>query len=540
LKKDNIVKKSKMNLLALVILSLFVNLALFSQTENPPQSPDLSVNLSNEEKKTDEKENDLLKAILKTPEELPEGENINEITILNIDDCILIALEKNNTLQNSKRDLLGSDSSLRSARAEFLPHTTISANTTYSTSDVEGFHTRHLSEGIGIDISQRVPTGGRNAGLSISTDYGKDRFKFTPNDVTEDYRQYNSNASIEFTHPLLQGAGKEIGMSNLNLSKISNEQAKISYVLDKRDVIVRVISGYNNILSSKLQIKVSQSAVDDRKRLHQEALIRYNLGLVAESEVLRAEVQLLSEQTNLISVMQTYDEAVDSLLITLGLPLSEVIRVIENIPSKKEIYAPMPDLDNCIKSALQDKLEIKGAQLVVKSAEIRYKVASNNTLPILDFFTSFSVSDVDREFKDSGGLKNPYYDVGLDFSMPFPNIENREARYQAKLDLDTAENNLEIITRNTIKDVKSAYRDLQTIKEQIKIDEKNLEQARKSLELENGRFKFGLNTSNDVIVAQDALLRAESNYIRRLLNFKIVYTNFLVTIGQPVSKYNEK
>ena len=137
-------------------------------------------------------------------------------------------------------------------------------------------------------------------------------------------------------------------------------------------------------------------------------------------------------------------------------------------------------------------------------------------------------------------MTNPYYDLGLDFSMPFPNIENREARYRSKISLDRAKTNLEILIRNTTRDVKNAYRDLQTIKQQIKIDEKNLEQSRKSLELENGRFKFGLNTSNDVIVAQDALLRAESNYITRLLNFKNILTRFYVTIGQPISKYNER
>jgi len=535
-----LLQQTKMKMFILTFFVFLINGLIFPQTEKQSTSESPAANINKEEKLSIKNDDNLLKSILKEPETLPEGENIFDVTILNIDNCILIALEKNYSLQNSQRDLLSSNSSLRSARAEFLPHVNISANTTYSVSDVNDFHTRHLNEGIGIDISQRVPTGGRNAGLSVNAEYGKDRFKYTPNDVIEDYRQYASNASAEFTHPLLKGAGREVGMSNLNLSKISNEQAKINYILDKRDVIVRVISEYNSILSSKLQIKVSQSAVEDRKRLHQEALIRYNLGLVAESEVLRAEVQLLSEQTNLISVMQAYEEALDSLLITLGLPLSEKIYIVEDIPSKKEIYAPMPELDECIKSALENRLEIKKSELSAKSAEIRYKVAANNVLPILDFFTSFSVSDSDRESKNAQGLTNPYYDVGLDFSMPFPNIENREARYQAKLDLETAKTNLDILIQNVTKDIKSAYRDLQTIKEQIKIDEKNLEQARKSLELENGRFKFGLNTSNDVIVAQDALLKAESNYIRRLLNFKIVYTNFLMTIGQPVSKYNEK
>ncbi len=526
MKKNTVLKKSLPTIIYFIIIFFIISLSIYAQSDdsNTPNNYD----------------DNLLQSILRKQSDLKEDQSLIDSTILNLEDCIVISLEKNYNLQNSFKDLLSSRSNLRSARAEFLPNATIYANTEYSDTESYDFHTRHLNEGVGITASQRVPTGSRDAGLSISADYSTDRYHYTPNPSYEDYREYNSNASIEFTHPLLRGAGLEVGMSSLNLSKISYQQDEIGYILDKRDVIVRVISGYNDILSSKLQIKVSESAVEDRKRLHQEALIRYNLGLVAESEVLRAEVQLLSEQTNLISVMQSYEEAIDSFIITLGLPLDEKIYIVEDIPSRKEIYAPMPDLNDCIQRALRDRLEIRNSELSLKSAEINYKVAVNNTLPTLDFFSSFSVSDSDIDFKDSGGLQNPYYDLGLDFSMPFPNIENREARYRSKISLDRAKTNLEILIRNTTRDVKNAYRDLQTIKQQIKIDEKNLEQSRKSLELENGRFKFGLNTSNDVIVAQDALLRAESNYITRLLNFKNILTRFYVTIGQPISKYNER
>jgi outer membrane protein TolC len=63
---------------------------------------------------------------------------------------------------------------------------------------------------------------------------------------------------------------------------------------------------------------------------------------------------------------------------------------------------------------------------------------------------------------------------------------------------------------------------------------KNVEQARRSLELINGKFEVGFATVTEVRLAQDDLFNAETRYSDAILNYQIQVARLYVALGRPL------
>jgi outer membrane protein len=123
------------------------------------------------------------------------------------------------------------------------------------------------------------------------------------------------------------------------------------------------------------------------------------------------------------------------------------------------------------------------------------------------------------------------WDANLSLKVPLPNIGRRESFKRSQLNLDKILTDQLQREREIIREVKQAYRSVKSSESSLIILKRTVEQSRKSLEQELGRFDVGLSTSNDVRKAQDDLFEAQTRYFNELLNYQINIARLYKALG---------
>lgn len=452
-------------------------------------------------------------------------EQIRQYSNLSLRQCAEIAFKNNFDLQNSEKDLLISKSSFREAEAEFLPFLTLGAETGLGKDRTKNVDERvethsNYQEG-SVAVLQKFATGG-----SVEAEVASRREKV--ND-----RSFSNQTRVGVTQPLLRRAGLRRGLANLRRSQLSLLSREISNALTRRDITMNVIEQYYTILRTKQELQVSLDALEEKLRFLEATKIKFNLDQIPESEISRSEIQYLQERENVVTRRRSYEDQLERLLILLGLPLEPEISILDITGSLVQMgEAGVPSQEECIASALGARLELILSDISIKQQEISLDTSRNDLLPDLDLSFQYSTDDADRDFDDSYSMRDKNaWDANLSLSIPLPNIGAREAYKRSQLSLEKSRTDRLSRERDVIREVKQAYRRVKSSESSLLILKKTVEQARKSLEQESGRFDAGLSTSNDVRKAQDDLFEAQTRYFSELLNYQINIAGLYMAIG---------
>ncbi|HRR99860.1 MAG TPA: TolC family protein [Candidatus Sumerlaeia bacterium] len=459
---------------------------------------------------------------------------IEQITVyenISLRQCLEIAIAGNFDIQNSKRDLLISQSSYREAKSEFLPSFNLGDETEYNrtrktVNDVQE-ETRRERQNLALTAQQNLATGGN---VKASVDTVRTKLSNSDQEITND-------GAIKLNQPLLRGGGLRRGLANVRSSRLSLMDSEISDALRRRDIVLAVIEQYYGILRAKSQLRVSLDALEQKLRFLEATKIKFSLDQIAESEVSRSEIQYLQERDQVVTRRRSYEEQLEALLILLGLPLQTSISIhdiTESLLQMGDVH--IPELDECIAEALANRYELVQSDIAIRQREIALQTAKNETLPDLDFDVSYSAGDQGNKFRDSHDLNDhDSWNIGLSLNIPFPNIPKKEAVRRARLNLEKAEINQKSREREIIRDVTQAYRRVKASESSLVILKKTVEQAEKSLEQELGRFDAGLSTSNDVRQAQDDLFQTRTNYFGEIVNYQINIARLYKATGKNLN-----
>lgn len=471
---------------------------------------------------------------------------------LTLPELVDLALEGNFGLINSDRNVRIARSNTRSSEADFIPFLDLVADYRYSEDRNENAtrapgpgdgdatgpigttrETRNYRSSVGAEGGVNLRSGGR-----ITANTGVDRSDTRVNDASgtlSNDRSYNSNAEVRLLQPLLRGAGPGVATADLRRSRLQEMNQVISNRLSERDVVLRVVNTYFQILQAARQLEVSREAIKVRLAFLEETTVRYEVGRVDESEILRAEINYLNELNTAIDRRRRLDDLREQMLLLLGLPLDmpiSFIDVTDELASRGRV--DIPGSAESIEEALNNRMELMQSDISVALGEIDRTVSRNDLLPDLNLDGGYNRNDSSDTFRNVGGFENSGWDAGASLRIPLPNIQRREAYRRALLRLQQQQTNRLSEERNITQEVLSRRRDVLTTEAQLTILSKSVEQARKSLELINGRFEVGFATVTEVRLAQDDLFDAETRYSATLLNYQNTIAQLYVALGRPL------
>jgi outer membrane protein TolC len=296
-------------------------------------------------------------------------------------------------------------------------------------------------------------------------------------------------------------------LRNLKSAAESLKAAKLTGE-DARNLVVQAVSNaYLAIITDSARVHAIQAELDTAQALFDRATDQKRAGTVPGIDVLRAEVELRTEQQRMVAQKNLVEKDKLSLARAIGLPTGQQFSVSDALP-----FAPLQiALDDLLKQAYDHRADYRAAEANVRAAEFALQSAHSEHWP--EVVVQADYGDIGKTLANSHGS----YDVVAGVRVPiYAGGRTRTDIDQAEAVLRNRKNAVEDLRGRIDYEVRSAVLDLQSAADQVAVAERNADLANQTLIQARDRFSAGVTDNIEVVQAQQLLASANDNYISSL------------------------
>jgi outer membrane protein TolC len=294
--------------------------------------------------------------------------------------------------------------------------------------------------------------------------------------------------------------------------------------LDAKDLVVLAVSGtYLQVLAAKARVDAAQAQLDSANALYQQTLQQRNVGLVAQIDANRSQVEALTEQQRLLSLQNDLAKQKINLARLTGLPPTDQYELSDDVP-----FAPAPPIaiQEALQKALAQRSDLKAAQSQLRAAELARSAARSERLPSISASANFGAigptpAQARATFAVAGTVRVPIWLGGrteADITSADAALTQRQA------ELDDLKSSVEAEVRN-------AYLDLQTATNQVELAKTNLTVSQETLVLTRQRFDAGVTDSVEVVQTEQTVATAQLDYINSIFAHNVAKLSLARAIG---------
>jgi len=302
-------------------------------------------------------------------------------------------------------------------------------------------------------------------------------------------------------------------------------QADANLEVAQQDLILRVSQAYFGVLSAKDSLTFAQSEKKAISRQLEQAQERFDVGLVAITDVHEAQARFDQSRANEISAENEVDNALEALREIVAEADFGLDGLKEGVP----LVAPEPaDIAEWSQTALQHNPRIQAARLASNIARQEIDAKHAGHYPSVDLVGTLSRSRVENDFGNDVDLGA----IGVQLTVPIysgggVNSSTRQARYQ----YEAAQETLEAERRAVGRQVRDAYRGIQTSISRVKALKATERSAQSALEATEAGFEAGTRTLVDVLNSQRDLYRAKRDYAQSRYDYVLNTLSLLQAAG---------
>ncbi|MDQ3827890.1 MAG: TolC family protein [Candidatus Tectomicrobia bacterium] len=417
------------------------------------------------------------------PARLPPSPLLSpDIPEMDLERLVQIALDNQPRLRSSQASLEGAQARVGIAKSAYFPTIDTTLGYNRATANVAG----GISPSSGNVIQRRV------SGTSVN------RQDFTA--------ELTQNVFDSFRREWrLQAAREEQNAAQFDLSTT------------RQDVILSVQEAFYNYLLARRLVEVNAEAVRRNLQNLERARGFFEVGTRPKIDVTRAQVDLANAELGLVRARNAVAVTFAALNNAIGVPEFPPYRVsadLEIAPMSEKPEELMKTLEDSIRTALENRTEIRAFQARIRAAEAALTLSKRNFLPSVSAGAEWNYRGQELPYA-------PNWTVGATLSVPILNPPLFSQVDEAASDLAGAQANEEISAQNVVLEVQQSFVDLVSARERIRTAEVLLAQARENLALAQGRYEVGVGPLIDVTDAELALTQAESENIQAIVDYKL-------------------
>ncbi len=377
-------------------------------------------------------------------------------------------------------------------------------------------------------------TGAQTLGLEIrrDTSFGSTlRYGFAGNRIDEngDYLtaySHNARAYVKISQGLWRRWGRNYNLTELNVAELRARESEISVERAKQRLIRDTVRYYYNLCLAEQLQKDAELALQRSKEHLQAAVSKAALGLVAKTDVYRAELSVLDAESMIQNRLQFTERARNDLKNLLRFEDEDSLTVPDNIvrmvPALDEDWT-----DNIFRIRPDWQALLVRKEILEKA----YERAQKNLLP--DVAISFLVEQKGRgnSTDDALQLDKTNWSIQLELLSTFDSFAEKNALVKLQVEQNKSRREEQALRRLILQEGKEAIQELFMEEEQSAIAQKKLHQAVMALDLAKIRYEKGLSDNLEIIDAKNTYLRAEYEAVAALVAYNIAATNLAYTMG---------
>lgn len=299
-----------------------------------------------------------------------------------------------------------------------------------------------------------------------------------------------------------------VGVQTAKIYKKITEKGKEK---TEQEIVSQLVESYYLALLSEEALTILSSNVENLTTVYNKTKPMVSVGMMEKVELDQLEVQLNSLNNSVKAAERQLEMAKNVLRFQLGVDSETELELTDKLA---DILA-----DSNIQSMIGDDFNIVNNvdfQLTTLQEEISAKQVELQKaayLPSLTGYYSFTKKILKPAFDMS-----PANVVGMQMNIPvFSSGERRSKVRQAKIDLETTQNNKEILEDQLTLQYKQLKFNLISAFEAYATQKRSVEVSREVYNSLRNKYDQGMISSLDLTSADNNYLNAESNYISAMM-----------------------
>jgi outer membrane protein len=353
-----------------------------------------------------------------------------------------------------------------------------------------------------------------------------------------DYINGNIGASI----PLFNGFSQ---VNAFRQSKSVNDAQYQFVIRTEQDVIRNIASQYLTALLDQQLLKIDIENIETQKAQYNQIKEQVELGSRAEADMFNQEFQV--KNAELLSVRSSNRLKNDLAILAQTLVIDPSLTYELEDPNWDLAGAEFEDvnLEDWNKLALQNRSDLKQADLNAKASQFGFYSARGRYLPNLSAFASLSsrynfIFDFpdNRSFEDQFRKDNRQVNYGVQLTIPlFNGLIQRTQAAQARVTYDNAKLSY-LRTEIQVKtDVLLAFQNYKDAKTSYQASDAQLRAAELSYRMEKERFELGISNVIQLTTTNQAYVRALSDYANA--RYTVMFQRLLVNYALGTLKIDD-
>jgi outer membrane protein len=308
-------------------------------------------------------------------------------------------------------------------------------------------------------------------------------------------------------------------------------RAEADYQVARQDLLVRVATTYFLVLAAEDTLAAEQAAREAIGRQLEQAQRRFEVGLIAITDVQEAQAAYDLSVATEIEAQQTLARSQEFLREIIGEYVQDLAAPVDEIP----LLSPQPaNVEDWVNQALQQNLLLMTDRITEEIARDNISIQRSVRLPSVNLSGSLSQSSAET-VRYNNLIPNPPclqdlpcpptetpsqsdsegYSLSLTFRVPiytggFNASRIQQSVYEHRSTLEA----LERTARETERQARDAYLSVLSEISRVRALAQAVESSRTALRATEAGFEVGTRTTVDVLVSQNNLRRAETTYSR--------------------------
>ena len=417
-------------------------------------------------------------------------------TLLTLDDCIKIGLEKSTEILKAKNSMKLTGVQLMAAYGQFLPDLGFGANYTFN--------------GGKVLYTTTVPT---------------------LVDSRQNVLTYQLISSINLFNGFNDYSALKAAMLNKSAVELSTDRVKQSIAFDIAQSYLQIILDTRIVDYAKENLKASTDREAQLKELT-------NVGRKALSDLYQQQAETSSDKLFLIQSEEKVKNDKVLLLRKLRITETDKYEIAQTVTDIIPFGPDYQNVDNLISRALDQRPDLRSAKLSLKISDWNIKQAKSGYYPKLNLNYGLmsqggyldrlyvnrvnELSTMPQEPLGQALFGQVYGTVGLGLSWKlFDKLVTKSNIDANKIYRSNAEIDRDDLTVQISADIRQAFNDYVAALQQIETSEKGIIAARQSFEVIQGRYDVGSSNFIDLSNAQAVLLQAKVNQAQALIKLSL-------------------
>lgn len=339
-------------------------------------------------------------------------------------------------------------------------------------------------------------------------------------------RSYGWEARVE--QPLYSGGKNRAGR---RIAQRQIEAAGKDLRLSREALLLRVADVFYTALRAQKNAEIQTRNVERLKEHRRLAELRYKVGEVTESILLRAEAELASANADLVARERDVAVAERELALLTGLPGD--VEIVE--PAVPDV--PAESMARLLEAAKTSRDEVQRSHLNERIAEEQVSFARGNFLPSLGLEGAYSRRKqdprpnffIEENWSVAATIDIPLFEGGL-----------RKAEFrQAKSRLEQSRLETAKLSKDIDLEVTRAGLTLEAVSRALDSRQEQLRFSKKNYEMVSKQFTFGLATNLDVLDANQTLIEAERDVIEATYDRHLAILEVQRSVGRFLSEVEQ-